>query len=422
MLSLATKTDRTLFFDFLPIDLGEIRGMKTRVQLYTVPGQVFYNETRKLVLKGVDGLVFVADSQETMLGANVESFKNLEENLRGHGMKLADMPHVIQFNKRDLPKLSAIEDMNAALNKYNAPFYESVATTGIGVQDTLKAIVKLVLLNLTKKYEPKSASEPVVATAPPVAAAAMASVATAAPAAPATARMSVPVAEAPSTAATQESRRTTIPLSPVETPQVARRSPAPVRQEPRVAAPQPIETMSAFAEEEIDGLVDEVDEVEAPAVAAPAEEGSWMGVRPGDGDDGLSNDATFGSSVPLEDLLADDPPAAASAPKAAPAPERAHVPERSPQGTKAKAPTAPSAAPAPAPRVEARNTVAPSSEHDVTLTDVASDEDLFADPSLEIAHMAPGQTREILVPVMLGEGTSARKFKLAIRLRLDPIE
>jgi signal recognition particle receptor subunit beta len=143
MLALATKTDRTLFFDFLPIDLGEIRGMKTRVQLYTVPGQVFYNETRKLVLKGVDGIVFVADSQETMLGANVESFKNLEENLKAHGMKLSEIPHVIQFNKRDLPKLSAIEDMNAALNKYNAPFYESVGHDGIGVQDTLKAIVKL---------------------------------------------------------------------------------------------------------------------------------------------------------------------------------------------------------------------------------------------------------------------------------------
>jgi len=137
MLSLATKTDRTLFFDFLPIDLGEIRGMKTRVQLYTVPGQVFYNETRKLVLKGADGIVFVADSQETMLGANIESFKNLEENLKAHGMKLSEMPHVIQFNKRDLPKLAPIEDLNAAVNKYNGPFYESVATTGIGVQDTL---------------------------------------------------------------------------------------------------------------------------------------------------------------------------------------------------------------------------------------------------------------------------------------------
>src|SRR5262245_47004920 len=178
MLSLATKTDRTLFFDFLPIDLGEIRGMKTRVQLYTVPGQVFDNETRKLVLKGADGIVFVADSQETMIGANVESFKNLEDNLKAHGMKLVEMPHVIQFNKRDLPKLSSIEDLNAALNKYNAPFYESVATTGIGVQDTLKAVVKLVLLHLTKKYAPKSlpasaerGAAPARATAAPAAAA-----------------------------------------------------------------------------------------------------------------------------------------------------------------------------------------------------------------------------------------------------------
>ncbi len=129
MLSLATKTDRTLFFDFLPIDLGSIRGMKTRVQLYTVPGQVFYNETRKLVLKGADGIVFVADSQESMLGANVESFRNLDDNLKAHGMCLAEMPHVLQFNKRDIPRLTSIEDINSGLNKFNAPFYESVATT-----------------------------------------------------------------------------------------------------------------------------------------------------------------------------------------------------------------------------------------------------------------------------------------------------
>ena len=132
--------------------------MKTRVQLYTVPGQVFYNETRKLVLKGADGIVFVADSQATMLGANVESFKNLEENLKAHGMTLAEMPHILQFNKRDLPKLASIEELNAAINRFNGPFYESVATTGIGVQDTLKAITKLVLLHLTKKYDPKTAA------------------------------------------------------------------------------------------------------------------------------------------------------------------------------------------------------------------------------------------------------------------------
>src|SRR5262245_23256198 len=104
MLSLATKTDRTLFFDFLPIDLGTIRGMRTRLQLYTVPGQVFYNTTRKLVLKGADGVVFVADSQKTMLDANIESYRNLEQNLQEHGMNLNEMPLVIQFNKRDLPE------------------------------------------------------------------------------------------------------------------------------------------------------------------------------------------------------------------------------------------------------------------------------------------------------------------------------
>src|SRR4029078_11947026 len=166
MLSLATKTDRTLFFDFLPIDLGDIRGRKTRVQLYTVPGQVFYNETRKLVLKGADGIVFVADSQEAMLNANMESFKNLEENLKGHALRLADMPHVIQFNKRDLPRLSSIEDLNSALNRYNAPYYESVATTGIGVQDTLKAITKLVLLHLTRRYDTKKTMGEAVAGGP----------------------------------------------------------------------------------------------------------------------------------------------------------------------------------------------------------------------------------------------------------------
>src|SRR5437867_962997 len=165
MLSLATKTDRTLFFDFLPLDLGEIRGMKTRIQLYTVPGQVFYNETRRLVLKGADGVVFVADSQKQMLEADVDSYRNLEENLRVHSMKLAEMPLVVQYNKRDLPNLASIEDLNAAINRHNSPFYESVATTGIGVQDTLKAITKLVLLHLTKKYEQKQrASEPAVAS------------------------------------------------------------------------------------------------------------------------------------------------------------------------------------------------------------------------------------------------------------------
>ncbi|MEE8184428.1 MAG: GTPase domain-containing protein, partial [Acidobacteriota bacterium] len=129
MLSLATKTDRTLFFDFLPIELGRIRGLRTRIQLYTVPGQVFYNSTRKLVLKGADAVVFVADSQKRMLETNKESLGNLEENLQEQGLTLKKMPLVLQFNKRDLSDLSTVEEMNSALNPFNAPFYESVATT-----------------------------------------------------------------------------------------------------------------------------------------------------------------------------------------------------------------------------------------------------------------------------------------------------
>jgi signal recognition particle receptor subunit beta len=158
MLSLATKTDRTLFFDFLPIDLGTIRGMKTRIQLYTVPGQVFYNSTRKLVLKGADGVVFVADSQSRMAEANIESYRNLEENLREMGIKIDEIPLVMQFNKRDLPNLASVEEMNTRINRHNAPFYESVAMTGIGVEDTLKAITKLVLSKLSTKYSVQGAT------------------------------------------------------------------------------------------------------------------------------------------------------------------------------------------------------------------------------------------------------------------------
>jgi signal recognition particle receptor subunit beta len=181
MLSLATKTDRTLFFDFLPIELGTIRGMRTRVQLYTVPGQVFYNSTRKLVLKGADGVVFVADSQSKMIEANVEAYRNLEENLKEMGIRIEEIPLVMQFNKRDLPNLASIEEMNTRINRHNAPFYEAVAMTGIGVEDTLKAITKLVLNNLSAKYrlEEAGATRPAGAPAP---AAAMAATVPAAPA------------------------------------------------------------------------------------------------------------------------------------------------------------------------------------------------------------------------------------------------
>jgi signal recognition particle receptor subunit beta len=152
MLSLSTKTDRTLFFDFLPLDLGKIRGMRTKLQLYTVPGQVYYNSTRQLVLKGADGVVFVADSQESALDANLESIQNLEDNLKRQGTKIRDMPLVIQYNKRDLPNALPVEKINRELNKFNAPHFESVATTGVGVEETLNGVTQLVLGNLVKKY------------------------------------------------------------------------------------------------------------------------------------------------------------------------------------------------------------------------------------------------------------------------------
>jgi len=152
MLSLATKTDRTLFFDFLPLDLGKIRGMRTKLQLYTVPGQVYYNSTRQLVLKGADGIVFVADSQDFALDANLESMQNLEDNLKRQGIRLREMPMVIQLNKRDLPNALPTEEINKELNQLQSPIFASVATTGIGVEETLKGITQLVLAHLVKKY------------------------------------------------------------------------------------------------------------------------------------------------------------------------------------------------------------------------------------------------------------------------------
>ena len=152
MLSLATKTDRTLFFDFLPLELGKIRGMSTRLQLYTVPGQVYYNETRQLVLKGADGVVFVADSQDFAMDANLESLQNLEDNLKRMRIRIADLPLVIQYNKRDLPNALPVARLEAELNSLGVPSFESVATTGIGVEDALRGITRIVLQDLMKKY------------------------------------------------------------------------------------------------------------------------------------------------------------------------------------------------------------------------------------------------------------------------------
>ncbi|HEY3156267.1 MAG TPA: GTPase domain-containing protein [Candidatus Eisenbacteria bacterium] len=148
MISLATEMDRTLFFDFLPLELGQIRGFRTRFHLYTVPGQVYYNASRKLILKGVDGIVFVADSQIDRFEANVESYMNMLDNLTEHDLNLEKIPFVMQYNKRDLPRVVPVDDLERELNPRKAPYFEAVALRGTGVFDTLKVACKLVLKTL----------------------------------------------------------------------------------------------------------------------------------------------------------------------------------------------------------------------------------------------------------------------------------
>ena len=150
LISLATETDRTLFFDFLPLDLGSVRGFKTRFHLYTVPGQVFYDASRKLILKGVDGVIFVADSQVERMDANSESIDNLQINLKAQGYDLLAIPYVLQLNKRDLPNVAPVDEMVHLLRKKGEPVFEAVASKGTGVFETLKGVAKLVLQELTK--------------------------------------------------------------------------------------------------------------------------------------------------------------------------------------------------------------------------------------------------------------------------------
>lgn len=180
MVSLETETDRTLFFDLLPIEVGNIAGFRTRFQLYTVPGQVFYNSTRKLVLRGVDGIVYVADSQVPMLEANVESLNNLRENLAELGIDLDGIPMVFQYNKRDLGNISSVDELNRVLNQRKSPFFEAAAVQGTGVFETLKGISKETLVNLHKKAtgedrpritetrKPAASEKPQVAVAAPI--------------------------------------------------------------------------------------------------------------------------------------------------------------------------------------------------------------------------------------------------------------
>jgi hypothetical protein len=219
--SIATEQDRTLFFDFMPLDLGQVAGMKTKLFLYTVPGQVYYDSTRKLVLQGADGVSFIADSDPNRMPDNIESFKNLEKNLKDYGVDIRKIPLVIQYNKRDLPGALSVPELNAKLNWVGAPTFEAVAVKGEGVMQTLKGISKLVVDRLNEEYAPvKTAS-----TAPSVKPAAAA-----APAAPAPAPAPAPAAPAPRPAA---------PPAPAPRPAAAAPAPRPAAPPPRPAAAAP---------------------------------------------------------------------------------------------------------------------------------------------------------------------------------------
>ncbi len=187
--SISTDGDRTLFFDFMPLDLGNVAGMRTKFQLYTVPGQVYYNSTRKLVLQGVDGVIFVADSDPEKMDENVESYSNLIENLAEYGKDVRELPHVIQYNKRDLPNAMAVADIDKILNKFGVPTFEAVAYTGEGVFPTLKTLAAMVLESIEKidGRNPRKAA-PAREQAAPVAAAAVSSAAAPVAAAPQGAR------------------------------------------------------------------------------------------------------------------------------------------------------------------------------------------------------------------------------------------
>jgi len=257
-----TTGDRTIFFDFLPLYAGTLRGMQLRVQLYTVPGQVHYNATRQVVLRGVDGVVFVADSQHEAMPANLESWRNLRENLLLQGLTLPEVPHVVQYNKRDIPGVISLDELNQQINEFNAPFFESVATIGIGVEETLQAIVKLVARSLRDRFQ-MGAETPITqpvplpprpGTAPPPARPAATSVVPPPQPAKVAARPAPPPNLAPATPPVVRPAPAPPPSPAPATPPVVRPAPAPppspAPPTPPVARPAPAPPPSAsFAPE-----------------------------------------------------------------------------------------------------------------------------------------------------------------------------
>lgn len=226
--SISTDGDRTLFFDFMPLDLGNVAGMRTKFQLYTVPGQVYYNSTRKLVLQGVDGVIFVADSDPDKMDENIESYANLIENLAEYGKDVRELPHVLQYNKRDLPNAMPVAEMDKRLNRFGVPTFEAVAYTGEGVFPTLKTLAAMVLESIEKidgRNPRKPASRPAAPAAKAAAPAAAVAAKPAARPAAAAAAAAAPKAAAPARKAAAPAAARTAAKAPAAAP---RRAPAAV--------------------------------------------------------------------------------------------------------------------------------------------------------------------------------------------------
>jgi len=420
MLSLATEADRTLFFDFLPIELGTIRGMKTRIQLYTVPGQVFYNATRRMVLKGADCVVFVADSQEPMLDANLDAAQNLRENLEANEIDAAEIPTVLQYNKRDLPNALPIEILNEKLNPKGLPYYEAVAMKGIGVEETLKGATTLVFRALATKY---GGAEGSAAT-------------TAAPVRP-VAPTSAPAASSAASASARSGPASTLPPG-------ARASAPAVQEEIDLELPVTEGEEIALPSDDVEEISLSVDE--EPAVMArtdtdPRIKAKSTLVRGGDeaadlrrrisqpmAEPELSLEAIDEEDAEIEELTLDEPPAPpparpAPAPaRPAPAPARPAPAPARPAPAAARppapaavvpAPAAPPARPAsvPAPLVSAARAVpAPGRPSPTTIS--------TAPVSVQLSG-SPGQT-DIAIPVevILNNGTAQVQINLRLTLNL----
>jgi signal recognition particle receptor subunit beta len=410
MLSLATEADRTLFFDFLPIELGTIRGMKTRIQLYTVPGQVFYNATRRMVLKGADCVVFVADSQEPMLDANLDAVQNLKDNLEANEIDAEEIPTVLQYNKRDLPNALPIEILNERLNPKGLPYYEAVAMKGIGVEETLKGATTLVFRALATKYGGAEAAHAPTTTAPVRPAAA---------------------GSAPSAPAASPPRGPTSTLPPGSRPSAAAAAQEEIELElPVESEDEEFSMPSPDGTEEISLSVDEEPAVMAradrtdPRIAAKS-----TAIRGGDDaadlrrrisqpqaqaeEPELSLEAIDEEEVEIEELTLDSPPP----PPARPAPVAAR-PSAPPA---AVAPPPPRAA-APAPRPAAAPPSRPAPVPAVRPAPPAPSSSSITTAPVSVQLRAPGQTDvSIPVDVVLNNGTAQVQIhlRLTLNLKLD---